>query len=96
MRAGRGSPPCCDRRWLFATAVARRPLPALGARELGMRARRRREVVALEGSTALALDDLAEAVTYALRGAKRLTRRGGGLELARLRALRAARREMRS
>ena len=72
-------------------------VPALGARELCMRARRRREVVALEGSTALALDDLAEAVTYSARaGAKRLARRGGGLELARLRALRGARREMRS
>jgi N-acetylglucosaminyl-diphospho-decaprenol L-rhamnosyltransferase len=71
--------------------------PALGARDLGMRAHRRREVVGREGSTALALDDLAEAVTYATRaGARRLARRGGGLELARLRALRAARREMRS
>jgi N-acetylglucosaminyl-diphospho-decaprenol L-rhamnosyltransferase len=68
--------------------------PALGNRDLPMRARRRREVVAHEGRRALLLDDLAEAATYATRAAARkLARRGGEIELARLRALRAARRE---
>jgi N-acetylglucosaminyl-diphospho-decaprenol L-rhamnosyltransferase len=68
--------------------------PALGKRDLTLRARRRREVVAREGRRALLLDDLAEAATFATRAtARRLTGRGGELELARLRALREARRE---
>jgi N-acetylglucosaminyl-diphospho-decaprenol L-rhamnosyltransferase len=67
--------------------------PALGERDLTLRARRRREVVAREGRRALLLDDLAEAATFATRAAaRRLARRGGDIELARLRALREARR----
>jgi hypothetical protein len=46
-----------------------------------------------EGRTALLLDDLAEAATFATRAAaRRLTGRGGEIEAARLRALREARR----
>jgi GT2 family glycosyltransferase len=67
--------------------------PALGAADLPMRARRRREVMAKEGRRPLLLDDLAEAATFATRAAaRRLTGRGGELETARLRALRDARR----
>jgi N-acetylglucosaminyl-diphospho-decaprenol L-rhamnosyltransferase len=70
--------------------------PALGGRDLPLRARRRREVMAREGRAALLLDDLAEAATFATRAtARRVARRGGQLERARLRALRDARREMR-
>jgi N-acetylglucosaminyl-diphospho-decaprenol L-rhamnosyltransferase len=66
---------------------------ALGGRDLPLRARRRREVVAQEGRTALVLDDLAEAATFATRAAaRRLTGRGGEIETARLQALREARR----
>jgi N-acetylglucosaminyl-diphospho-decaprenol L-rhamnosyltransferase len=68
-------------------------VPALGDRDLPLRARRRREVVAKEGRRALLLDDLAEAATYATRAtARRLTGGGGKIEAARLRALRNARR----
>jgi N-acetylglucosaminyl-diphospho-decaprenol L-rhamnosyltransferase len=68
--------------------------PALGERDLPMRARRRREVVAREGRRALLLDDVAEAATFATRAAaRRLTGRGGEIERARLRALRDARRQ---
>jgi N-acetylglucosaminyl-diphospho-decaprenol L-rhamnosyltransferase len=68
--------------------------PALGDGDLPLRARRRREVIAREGRTALLLDDLAEAATFATRAAaRRLTGRGGEIETARLRALRDARRE---
>ncbi|HEV3378706.1 MAG TPA: glycosyltransferase family 2 protein [Thermoleophilaceae bacterium] len=68
-------------------------VPALGDRDLPLRARRRREVVAKEGRRALLLDDLAEAATFATRAAaRRLTRRGGAIEAARLRALMDARR----
>ena len=67
--------------------------PALGDGDLQLRARRRREVMAREGRVPLLLDDLAEAATFATRAAaRRLTRRGGELEAARLRALREARR----
>jgi N-acetylglucosaminyl-diphospho-decaprenol L-rhamnosyltransferase len=67
--------------------------PALGDRDLLMRARRRREVVSREGRVPLLLDDIAEAATYATRAAARLlTGRGGEIESARLRALREARR----
>ena len=67
--------------------------PSLGAGDLPLRARRRREVMAREGRVPLLLDDLAEAATYATRAAaRRLTGRGGEIEAARLRALRDARR----
>jgi GT2 family glycosyltransferase len=67
--------------------------PALGDGDLALRARRRREVLAQEGRVPLLLDDVAEAATYATRAAaRRLTRRGGEIEAARLRALREARR----
>jgi N-acetylglucosaminyl-diphospho-decaprenol L-rhamnosyltransferase len=70
--------------------------PALGERDLPLRARRRREVLAREGRLALALDDLSEASTFATRAAaRRLAGRGGRLESARLRALRDARRSER-
>jgi N-acetylglucosaminyl-diphospho-decaprenol L-rhamnosyltransferase len=76
-------------RHLGGTSVAR----ALGDRDLEMRARRRREVVATEGRRALMVDDAAEAATYALRAAARtLAGRGGQIERARLRALLRARR----
>jgi N-acetylglucosaminyl-diphospho-decaprenol L-rhamnosyltransferase len=65
--------------------------PALGDADLPIRARRRREVIAREGRLPLLLDDIAEAATYATRAAaRRLTGRGGEIEAARLRALRAA------
>jgi N-acetylglucosaminyl-diphospho-decaprenol L-rhamnosyltransferase len=68
-------------------------VPTLGDRDLPLRARRRREVMAREGKAALLLDDLAEAATFATRAAaRRLTGRGGEIEAARLRALREARR----
>jgi N-acetylglucosaminyl-diphospho-decaprenol L-rhamnosyltransferase len=61
--------------------------------DLMLRARRRREVVAREGRVALALDDAAQAATFATRAAARaLARRGGEYERSQLRALRAARR----
>ena len=70
--------------------------PALRDRDLLMRARRRREVVAREGPVRLRLDDLAQATTFGGRAAaRRLARRGGDRELAQLRALMAARREAR-
>jgi N-acetylglucosaminyl-diphospho-decaprenol L-rhamnosyltransferase len=70
--------------------------PALGRRDLPLRARRRREVMAREGRRALLLDDLAEAATFATRAAAlRLAGRDGKLERARLRALLAARRTAR-
>jgi N-acetylglucosaminyl-diphospho-decaprenol L-rhamnosyltransferase len=56
-------------------------------RDLELRARRRREVVAQEGRAALVIDDLAEALTFALRGAARALTGGGALERRRLRAL---------
>ena len=66
---------------------------ALGSRALELHARRRREVVARRGRLALAIDDASEAATFGLRAAtRRLARRGGELERARLRALREARR----
>jgi N-acetylglucosaminyl-diphospho-decaprenol L-rhamnosyltransferase len=67
-------------------------VPALGEGDLPLRARRRREVMAQHGRTALLLDDLTEAATYATRAAaRRLAGRGGEIESARLRALRQAR-----
>jgi GT2 family glycosyltransferase len=60
--------------------------------DLDLRARRRREVMAQEGRRALALDDLAEGLTFAVRAAaRRATGRGGARERAQLKALRRAR-----
>lgn len=81
--------PAIALRHLGGTSTA----PALGARDLPLRARRRREVMARQGRKALLLDDLAEALTFGTRaGARRLVGRGGELERARLRALLEARR----
>jgi len=60
--------------------------------DLELRARRRREVMAREGRLALALDDLSEALTFALRGAFKAIVGGGTPERRRLRALLRARR----
>jgi N-acetylglucosaminyl-diphospho-decaprenol L-rhamnosyltransferase len=71
-------------RHLGGTSVAR----ALGESALELGARRRREVLARRGGRALALDDLAQAVTYGTRALGRaLLRRGGAYERAQLRAL---------
>ena len=60
--------------------------------DLLLRAKRRREVVAREGRIRLALDDAAQAATFATRaGGRRLLRRGGDYERGQLRALRLAR-----
>jgi len=61
-------------------------------RDLELRARRRREVMATEGRRALALDDLSEALTFATRAAVRSLGGSGRIERARLRALMRARR----
>jgi N-acetylglucosaminyl-diphospho-decaprenol L-rhamnosyltransferase len=61
-------------------------------RDLELRARRRREVMATEGRVSLALDDLSEGLTFALRGAAKAIGGGGALERRRLRALVRARR----
>jgi N-acetylglucosaminyl-diphospho-decaprenol L-rhamnosyltransferase len=61
-------------------------------RDLDLRARRRRAVMAAEGRLPLALDDLSEALTFATRGAAKAVVGGGGLERRRLRALLRARR----
>jgi len=61
-------------------------------RDLELRARRRREVMAQEGRLAQALDDLAEGLTFALRGAAKALAGGGRIERRRLRALMRARR----
>ena len=50
------------------------------------------DVVAKEGRARLALDDLSEALTFALRGAAKSLAGGGRLERRRLRALMRARR----
>ena len=61
-------------------------------RDLDLRARRRREVMAGEGRLPLAIDDTSEALTFGVRGlAKALVGRGE-LERRRLRALLRARR----
>jgi N-acetylglucosaminyl-diphospho-decaprenol L-rhamnosyltransferase len=65
---------------------------ALADSELDLRAHRRREVLAQEGRVPLLLDDLAEGLTFALRGAATALRGGGELEGRRLRALLRARR----
>jgi N-acetylglucosaminyl-diphospho-decaprenol L-rhamnosyltransferase len=56
-------------------------------RDLELRARRRREVMAREGRLRLALDDVSEGLTFALRGAVKGISGGGELERRRLRAL---------
>jgi N-acetylglucosaminyl-diphospho-decaprenol L-rhamnosyltransferase len=68
--------------------------PAYGGEPHALLARRRREVVRANlGSRALALDDAAQALTFATRAAARAaTRRAAGRERAQLAALRAARR----
>jgi N-acetylglucosaminyl-diphospho-decaprenol L-rhamnosyltransferase len=63
----------------------------LADRELDLRARRRREVVAQEGPIPLLIDDVAEALTFALRAGVKAIRGGGALERRRLRALLRAR-----
>jgi N-acetylglucosaminyl-diphospho-decaprenol L-rhamnosyltransferase len=75
-------------RHLGGTSTSR----ALSDRDLDMRARRRREVVAQEGRIPLLVDDVAEALTFALRGAVKALRGGGKLERRRLGALLRARR----
>jgi GT2 family glycosyltransferase len=68
--------------------------PAYGGEPHELLARRRREVVRANlGARALALDDAAQALTFATRAAARAAlRRPAGRERAQLRALRAARR----
>jgi len=61
-------------------------------RDLELRARRRREVMAQEGRARLAIDDLSEALTFATRGAAKAIAGRGQVERARLRALLRARR----
>ena len=61
-------------------------------RDLELRARRRGVLVATEGRAALALDDLSEGLTFAVRGALKALGGGGALERRRLRALLRARR----
>ena len=64
--------------------------PALGDRAFDLQARRRREVVGAQlGARALALDDAAQALTFAVRAA---TGRRRARNVAELRALRRARR----
>jgi N-acetylglucosaminyl-diphospho-decaprenol L-rhamnosyltransferase len=64
-----------------------------GGEPLELHARRRREVVgAARGPRALALDDAAQALTFAVRALAKAPRGGGGRERAQLAALRAARR----
>jgi GT2 family glycosyltransferase len=68
--------------------------PAYGGEPHALLARRRREVIAANlGRRAVALDDAAQALTFATRAAGRaLLRRPAGRERAQLHALRAARR----
>ena len=61
-------------------------------RDLELRARRRREVMAEEGRMPRALDDLSEGVTFAVRGAAKTLAGRGRIERRRLRALLRARR----
>lgn len=65
---------------------------ALGDTDLDLRAQRRREVVGREGRARLLIDDLAEALTFGLRGAVKGLAGRGALERRRLRALLRARR----
>ena len=61
-------------------------------RDLELRARRRREVMAREGRVPQALDDLSEGLTFAVRGAAKALAGRGQIERRRLRALMRARR----
>jgi N-acetylglucosaminyl-diphospho-decaprenol L-rhamnosyltransferase len=61
-------------------------------RDLELRARRRREVMAEEGRVPQALDDLSEGLTFAVRGAAKGLVGRGGIERRRLRALLRVRR----
>ena len=61
-------------------------------RDLDLRARRRREVMAQEGRLPLAVDDLSEGLTFAVRGAAKALVGRGQIERRRLRALLRARR----
>ena len=65
---------------------------ALSDGDLDLRARRRREVVGQEGRGRLLIDDVAEALTFGLRGAAKALVGGGQLERRRLAALLRARR----
>jgi N-acetylglucosaminyl-diphospho-decaprenol L-rhamnosyltransferase len=65
---------------------------ALSDGDLDLRARRRREVVGREGRSRLLIDDLAEGLTFGLRGAAKALVGGGRLERRRLGALMRARR----
>jgi N-acetylglucosaminyl-diphospho-decaprenol L-rhamnosyltransferase len=65
---------------------------ALSDADLDLRARRRREVVGQEGRGRLLVDDIAEALTFGLRGAAKALVGGGRLERRRLAALLRARR----
>lgn len=65
---------------------------ALSDGDLDLRARRRREVVGHEGRGRLLIDDVAEALTFGLRGAAKALVGGGQLERRRLGALLRARR----
>jgi N-acetylglucosaminyl-diphospho-decaprenol L-rhamnosyltransferase len=61
-------------------------------RDLELRARRRRDVMAREGRVPQALDDLSEGLTFAVRGAAKALAGRGQIERRRLRALMRARR----
>jgi N-acetylglucosaminyl-diphospho-decaprenol L-rhamnosyltransferase len=61
-------------------------------RDLELRARRRRKVMAREGRLRLAIDDLSEALTFGTRAAAKAVTGGGRVERGRLRALLRARR----
>jgi N-acetylglucosaminyl-diphospho-decaprenol L-rhamnosyltransferase len=65
---------------------------ALSDGDLDLRARRRREVVGQEGRGRLLIDDLAEGLTFGLRGAAKALVGSGQLERRRLGALLRARR----
>ena len=80
-------------RHLGGASVAR----ALGDDALALAARRRREVVSTMGNRALALDDVAQAVTYGTRAlARTVLRRDASYDRAQLRALGSAVRKGRS
>ena len=77
-RSARESRPCCARASRCGTAAARPWGPRSATGDLPLRARRRREVMALEGRVPLLLDDLAEATTSRPEPRPaRLTGRGG-------------------
>jgi N-acetylglucosaminyl-diphospho-decaprenol L-rhamnosyltransferase len=65
---------------------------ALSDVDLDLRARRRREVVGVDGRARLLVDDVAEALTFGLRGAAKALVGDGRMERRRLAALLRARR----